>query len=419
MHKIILYYGWWIVILGFLAQFMGIGISAYATSIFFQAMFSDLGWTRGDLSLSISIGNILAAAISPFVGYFVDKHGSKWVMAFSALATGICLILIGRVNNLPQAFIMFSLLAVFRVGFVSIPVMTMVANWFSEKKGFAMGIATAGQGMGGLLLSPLTTYLISNLGWRVSWGIEGILTCLVMIPTAVLIAKPRPDNLGLSSATKSSETVTAPKIVMDKKITPEHTYSWNLKVILRMPNFWLVAMLQVLYLFGHGAFFQHGFSLFTDKGITVMTAGMMMGMLGLFSLSGKIVLGYLSDRFTVRHVMMLALALAAVSILPLFIAEPSTGAWLFIGFWGFWECGVVALLPVLVATLFDKSVTGKMLGIFSLFTVTSQLIGPTFTGYVHDITGNYNLALIIFIIFYILSLTLVFFTRLPKLDVGN
>jgi sugar phosphate permease len=414
IHKPKIFYGWWIVGVGFLAQFMGVGVSAYATSIFFQAMFSDLGWTRGDLSLSISVGTILAAILSPFVGNFVDRHGAKWIMAISALATGVCLILVGKVNTLTQAFIVFSLLAVFRVGFVSIPVMTMVANWFSEKKGRALGITTAGQGMGGLVLSPLTTYLISSLGWRTSWAVEGILTWVVMIPAALFLAKPRPETMGMLADGKIPEPAKQTDISNTKIAVSRQSQKWNLRAIIKMPNFWLTAMLQVLYLFGHASFFQHGYSLFTDKGIAAMTAGAMMGILGLFSLSGKIVLGYLSDRITVRYVMIVALALAAASILPLFWAEPVTGAWLFIAFWGFWECGVIALQPILVATLFDISITGKMLGIFSLFTVVSQLMGPTFMGYVHDITGNYDLALLVFIIFYVMSLILVFFTRPPK-----
>ena len=176
---------------------MGMGVSAYATSIFFQAMFSDLGWTRGDLALSISIGAILAAILSPFIGTFVDRHGARWIMAISAFATGGCLMLLGYVYDLWQAFIIFSLLAVFRAGFIMVPAMTMVSNWFSEKRGRAMGIMTAGQGLGGFILSPLTIYLISSLGWRIAWGATGILTWLIMIPPALLVVKQKPEDMGL------------------------------------------------------------------------------------------------------------------------------------------------------------------------------------------------------------------------------
>ena len=397
---------------------MGIGVSAYAASIFFQAMFSDLGWSRGDLALSMSVGAVLAAIVSPFVGAVVDKHGASRIMAVSAFATGGCLILLGYVHTLWQAFIIFSLLTVFRVGFVSIPVMAMVSNWFFEKRGTAMGITTAGQGLGGFALSPLSIYLISSLGWRAAWGVIGVLTWVVMIPPAILIAKKKPEVMGLLPDGKVPENVMTLSIEKDSNEAPPESAKWAPRDILRMPAFWFIALLHSLYLFGHHSIFQHGFTLFTDKGIPAVTAGTMIGILGLFSLSGKIVLGYLSDRISVRYVMVIALALAAVFVLPLFWAEQTWGAWLFIVFWGFWECGVIALQPVLVASLFDKAVIGKMLGIFTIFSVLPQLVGSPFMGYIFDITSSYNLALFTFIVFYIVSAVLVFFTRPPKQTVS-
>ena len=108
---------------------MGVGVMAYVTSIFFQAMFSDLGWSRGDLALAISVGAILAAVVGPFAGAVVDKHGPCWIMAISAFATGGCLILLGYVSSLWHAYVLFSLLAVFRVGFISIPVISPATSW--------------------------------------------------------------------------------------------------------------------------------------------------------------------------------------------------------------------------------------------------------------------------------------------------
>ncbi len=393
---------------------MGIGVMAYVTSIFFQAMFSDLGWSRGDLALSISVGAVLAAITGPFVGAVVDKHGPNRIMAVSAFATGSCLILLGYVSSLWHAYIIFSLLAVFRVGFVSIPVMAMVSNWFSEKRGRAMGITTAGQGLGGFFLSPLSIYLISNLGWRASWGIIGLLTWVIMIPPALFIAKQKPEDMGLIIDDKVANNGKASAVAKDGHRAPPIGKSLVIREILKMPAFWFIALLNSLYLFGHLSIFQHSFSMFTDKGIPAMTAGTMIGVLGLLSLSGKIALGYLSDRISVRYVMMIGLALAALSILPLFWTELNWGTWVFIVFWGFWECGVIALQPLLVASIFDRAIIGKMFGIFSIFMVIPQLIGAPFTGYVFDITGSYNWALSVFVILYIISAVLVFFTRPPK-----
>lgn len=378
-------------------------------------MFSDLGWSRGDLALSMSVGAILAAIVSPLVGAYVDKYGANRIMAMSAFLSGGCLILCGYIHELWHAFLIFSLLTVFRTGFVYIPVMVMVSNWFSSKRGRAMGIATAGQGLGGIILSPLSTYLISNIGWRISWGVIGLLTWAIMIPPALLITRQKPEDMGLFADGDASTNGNVSLTAMDtREITPEYK-KWALKDILRMPAFWFIAVMHSLYLFGHHSLFQHGYSLFTDRGIPPMTAGTMIGILGLFSLSGKVVLGYLSDRISVRYIMIIALIVAGISISLLFRADIIWISWLFIVFWGFWECGVIALQPLLVSSFFDRRTIGKMLGIFSIFSVIPQLIGAPYTGYIFDITGNYNAALFTFVIFYFMSAVLVFLARLPKL----
>jgi MFS family permease len=233
-----------------------------------------------------------------------------------------------------------------------------------------------------------------------------------MIPASLFIVKQRPESIGLLADGATAEAENAPP-AREGDNRPKSD-EWKLSDITGMPVFWFVALLHSMYLFGHHSIFQHGFALFTDKGIPALTAGTMIGVLGLFSLSGKVVLGYLSDSMPVRRVMMIALGIAAVAVLPLFAPILTWQAWLFIGFWGFWECSVIALQPVLVASLFDKAVIGKMLGIFTIFSVVPQLVGGPFTGYVFDITGSYNLALFTFIAFYIVSAALVFLARPRK-----
>ncbi len=75
---------------------------------------------------------------------------------------------------------------------------------------------------------------------------------------------------------------------------------------------------------------------------------------------------------------------------------------------------MIALQPILVGSLYDRAIIGKMLGIFSMFTALPNLMGPPFMGYIFDITGSYNLALLVIAVFYIVSLVLVFFIRLPR-----
>ena len=182
-----------------------------------------------------------------------------------------------------------------------------------------------------------------------------------------------------------------------------------------MPVFWMIALLYPIYFFGHVSIFQHGYSIIIDKGLSVPMAAIIWSILGLFSLGGKIILGYLSDKIPVSYVMMIALCVAAASVFSLILVkDPTWSIWTFIIFWGFFECGVIALQPILVASTFNRSIMGKMLGIFTLFTVLLQLVGPAFLDYVFDSTGSYNLGLYVILSLYLVSLVMVFFTQISK-----
>lgn len=135
-----IFYGWWIVVTGFLAQFMGIGVMAYATSIFYNAMFKDLKWSRGDLALAISVGAVLSGLVGLYIGARVDKYGASRLMAISAFLTGSCLMLSGAIHSLWQAYVIFTVLAIVRVGFIAIPVFAMVSNWFVKKRDWQWGL---------------------------------------------------------------------------------------------------------------------------------------------------------------------------------------------------------------------------------------------------------------------------------------
>ncbi|MBA7689620.1 L-lactate transporter [subsurface metagenome] len=408
-----IFYGWWIVVAGFLTIFMSVGIGGYARSVFYEAMFSDLGWSRGDLALAMSVGVILSAVTQPFVGAWVDKHGASRLIAISAFLTGGCLILAGQIHALWQAFIVFLFLTMSHFGLGWIPFLTMVSNWFVEKRGRAIGITMAGAGTGGIL-SPLSAYVISNLGWRMAWVVLGLLMWVVVIPPALLVMKQKPELVGLLPDGKAPEDRKTLSETKEAKGDPPRSDKWALKGVLRMPVFWFIAVLHPLFYFGFGSIIMHSFALFTDKGISAMTAGTMAGIIALFSIIGKLVLGYLSDRIPMKYVMMGALALAAVAISLLFLVGPTWIVWLFVVLFGFSGCALVALLPILVGSCFNMAIIGRMLGIFAMFTSLASLLGPPFMGYSFDITGNYNLALFVFIICFIVSLPLVFFAC-PKL----
>ncbi len=389
-----IFYGWWIVAVGFLTLFITYGIGVYSRGTFYAAMFNDFGWSRGDLSMAMSLGAIVAAIFSPFVGTWIDKYGASRIVAVSAFVVGGFLILSSQIQVIWHAFVIFIGYGIARTGSMFLPFQVSIANWFNKKRGRAMGITMAGVGLGGFVFAPFSAYLITSFGWRTSWVILGFITWLVIIPVALLVLKKNPASLGLlpdGEVAISDETTSRESVPQEVKPKPAQL---TFKRVLKIPIFWLLVAIWILFFWSEGAFMQHAFALFTDKGIQEITAGTLMGIVGLFSLIGKLVLGFLTEKIPVRYVMAGSIGLKAISLFILLIG-PTWIVWPFVMVYGFSMGGTTGIMALLVANIFEVSSIGRILGSLTLFSSLSHTFSPPVAGYIFDATGNYDLALLL------------------------
>lgn len=388
---------------------MGVGIRAYARSVFFKAMLIDLGWSRGELALAMSLGMVFCALANPFVGWWVDKHGASRLMAAGAFFFGITLVLSSLINTLWYAFFILSLFYLASATFTNVPVQATIATWFVNRRGLAMGVAMAGIGFGGFLLSPLSAFLISELGWRMAWVTLGIIVWVVVIPLVLLKMKRRPENLGFLPNGK-------PKI-RESQMAEVGKASESFKIggtqefidIAKVPAFWVLVTVFTLVLFPEVGILMHSFAILTDKGISVTTAGTMVGFIGFASVIGKLVLCYLSDRLPLKFVLGGAILLEISAIL-LLLSEMDWAMWPFVLLWGFSMGGIVGLRPLLVAAWFDLTEIGKAIGLVEMVSfLFAGATGAPVMGYIFDITASYELSLFLCIGCLVLGLLLLMF----------
>ena len=120
----------------------------------------------------------------------------------------------------------------------------LVANWFVKRRGMALGIATMGISLSGVIMAPIATYLIATVGWRNTFRIYGLLALLVIFPMVRLLVVSRPEDVGLhpdnSSPTPIEPTIVEPAPVPSAPAlqpTPPPTGTG----VLRDPNFWVIA----------------------------------------------------------------------------------------------------------------------------------------------------------------------------------
>ena len=167
------YYGWIIVAIAFASMAFWLGIRT-SFSVFYVAVLDDFPWGRGESAGVQSIAHIAYTVLSPLVGGLIDRFGPRRVIVpkILILTAGLCLC--STIKNLSQFYLFYGIIVGGGVTFVAIISYTAIlAYWFEKKRGLASGIAVSGTGAGTFILVPLSQYLISVWGWRLTflpWG---------------------------------------------------------------------------------------------------------------------------------------------------------------------------------------------------------------------------------------------------------
>ena len=385
-HKI--FYGWWIVVSGFLFFLIAGGLTIYGFGVFFTPLEQEFGWSRARLSGAMTMMS-LVGLLAPMVGKLIDKYGAKIVLVFGAAVTGGASALLALTNNVWYFYAMYIFNAVGHLGVLHLPCLSMVANWFVKRRGLAIGITVTGLGFGGTLMAPLVTSIILANGWRFAYVITGVVVCAALIPLALLVVKNRPEDKGLTPYGKTAEEA--------RNTTETGGEQWTLSKALRSRTFWLVTTALTLGLIGPASLVVHLIPSLIDRGISAQNAAAMLGCATGVSIVGRILIGYLADRLPIRFVAIMFFFLEAVGILLLLTASSMASLWVFAVIFGLAMGGLFTLEALLIDKYFGLSAFGAIFGALWAFEGIAFAGAPLLTGRIFDVTGSYTVAYIAFI----------------------
>jgi len=401
-----LYYGWYIAGIAFWAYFLAVGTGFYAFNAFLEPLCTARGWTRTDLNLALVIGTAFGFSSQYIYGTILMKTGVRILMLCGSLTAGISFICIARVESLWQFYLFYSLLFIGNGAYGGIVAGSAVNNWFVDKRGKAMGMATAGMSVSGAVL-PLSALLLIE-----HTGIETAALCigLLMIafgPMAWFIVKDWPEDMGLApdGLPVKTQSYVAGQIQIHVPPAAVTQTDWTLAKLVRTDVFWKLGLAFGLMMMGTVGVMSQLKPRFTDIGFSGMAAMMMMAATALVGASGKYSWGLMCDRFNPRRVAVI-MALANAFGLSLGLIKNSTAALIvFIPVFGFSMGGIMSTFPVIVATIFGRQNFAAVLRFISFFLIL-QMFGYLIAGRSFDTTGSYDAAYGIFVGFDIIAILL-------------
>ncbi|MEQ1473230.1 MAG: MFS transporter [Candidatus Acidiferrum sp.] len=381
-----IFYGWWIVAAAFLNLFFAVGIIFYGFPVFYPALVESLGFTRAQLTQGFLLGFLIAGL--PFglaAGVVIDRLGARWVILCGVFLVGISLMLMGGMTRLWH----YELLCITEVlGYVlagPIANQVLVAKWFEARRGRAMGYVYLGLGLGGVASPLLSNYLIRNFGWRHALEAIGLLIMAVLVPVGLLVTRSAPAEMGLlpdgAMPVNHARPGAASAVGGD-----------DIQAAIRSGNFWLILVGSTLVVGAIGAVIQHFILFLKDQGYSATVASRFFTALLLASLGGRVLVGYLADRFRKKNIMAFFYATLSASVLFIGFSHSPLVIWAFVLLFGFSMGADYMLIPLVTAECFGTRSLGKLLALIIMGYSLGQWGAPWIVGRLFDVRHSYELA---------------------------
>jgi MFS family permease len=382
---------WWVVGAALIGMIVGPGTAViFTVNAFMVPVTTELGWSRGLFSSGLLASAVASPIMTPLFGWLMDRYGIHKVALPAATAYGLALASFSLLsaNAVWPLYLMFACASGFGACVGPVVYSKAITAWFDKERGFALGIATCGVGLGTLLLPGLAQFMIGTFGWRIAYVGIGLVTWLLAFGMiAIFIREPA----GYLERVRAAHTAAAAGGAMPFGISAK-------AAITGTRQFWILAIIFLLEgIANNGILSGHFVPMLTDRGYTPQAAVAMLGASGIAAMIARIVVGRCLDFVNgpVFSAIVMLLPVVGVGILLSGIGAP--GPFIAAICFGLAIGAEVDMLGFFVSRYFGRRSFGTLYGlIFACFACGIGL-GPFILGIGFDHYHSYEFVLSIFI----------------------
>ena len=401
----------------FLGTFAGGGMQSFTFGVFMKPMSAGLGWTRGMLTAGLTLRTLSASFLGPVFGPLVDRYGPRYLMLSAAVTGGVACLLLSRVEELWQFYIIFALVGMAGgAGLGGVVAQATVVKWFVRRRGRAVAFSTMGNTAAGALLAPLVGLIILQYDWRSGWLLMAGVFFILLLPVSLLMVR-QPEDVGLLPDDASRRPAQASSHGQADDQTVEE--SWRLGEAVRTRALWLLSMSLVLGGLSVASVVVHEFSYVTDRGFSTGVAAAVLSTHAITASAGRLVWGFLVERFHVRLCMFALYLGCALGIGILLTATTVPMVFLFAAVYGICVGGHIVLSNVAWADYFGREFVGTIRGVLAPLTQGSVALGPLLVGLGYDFLGDYFRVFIVLLGLYLVAAMVVLFATPPVRQAGR
>ena len=419
------YYGWVVVGASGTAVFARMAPAITTLTVFIYPMSQELGWSRTLIAGAVSAGALSSMALSPAIGWAIDRYGSRPVLVGGVLVVGASMTSLAWAT-IPATF--YIAYAAGRVVFhtaAPIGAATVASRWFIRMRGRAIGVIFLCGAIGGVVFTMLAAVVIDNHGVAAAWISLGVVTLAVALLPNLLLVAERPETLGLMPDGALRQTQgnkgcrpshPRPNPPTDGEGVPsaeQDTDSWETREAVRTASFWILVVMGFATFFVHAGVNVHIAAYLRDQGLSLTSAASVVTASWVVSAVGSIGWGWLMERVPARLMYSGMMALLSASVLLLFLAKGMAGALMAAALIGMVAAGGNIIPAVVYADYFGRTSLGRIRGIGEIGVLVGQSTGPLLAGLAFDVRGSYALIFVAYAAIAAAGSLLVLYARRP------
>lgn len=324
-----LHYAWIVAGVTFVVMLITSGVRA-APGLFMVPLESEFGWSRAIISASIAVNIALFGLIGPFAASVMDQWGLRRVVLGALALMSAAVALSTQMSAAWQFFLLWGVAIGAGTGVTAMVLAAVIATrWFDQRRGLVMGMLSAANATGQLVFLQPLAWVVEWSDWRAAAWIVAA-AAVVVLALVWLLMRDRPADIGLrpyGQAADAPQTGAAPSM---SPLTALATAS-------RTRAFWILA--GTFFICGastNGLIGTHLIAACHDVGISPIRSTQLLAMMGIFDILGTTASGWLTDRYSARHLLFAYYSLRGLSLLflPATLLEGGMGLGIFAVFYG-------------------------------------------------------------------------------------
>ena len=407
------YYGWVIVGVVFLGEFIGSSAGMMGFPLFVQPLREHFDWSLTQVITAVTFHSVFMMASAPLIGPLLDRYGGRSVMAVGAVVVAISLVLTSRIEELWQLWLFYGVMAAVGINMMGhLAAAVVVPKWFIRRRGRAVAATTIGNSSGGMVFVPIIGFLIVFTDWRATWMVMAAVV-LVMVPVALIFMRRQPEDVGLLPDGDEPDGVEG-KSPSPARRAPIPEETWTLKEALRTRTLWVLVGSMNLLALAAGApialivpFLVEQQGMSPERAPLVFTAALMGATLS------RIMWGFLAERHTLRMCMAIMFFSRALGPMLLIVVPYPYNTMAFVVFWGGIGGSFILFQGLVWANYYGRTFVGSIQGTMRPLLSITQFGGPLFIAILRDIRGTYDLAFILATVMGLIGAALVLLASPP------